>query len=255
MSDKTLSRFPKTRSPLPPEFEEIYAEHYKANRDGASQAAGLAQKLESWMHRKAAADMRSGLPRPTLEVGAGTLNHLPYEPSSQPYDIIEPFHGLFASSPDKGRVRSVFDDIAEVPDGTRYDRIVSIAAFEHICDLPAVVARCGLLLNEGGCLRIGIPSEGTILWRLGYSLTTGLEFRRKYGLDYSVLMRHEHVNTAKEIEAVVRHFFADVETSVFGVARSLSLYQFLAARRPSAERCTDYLSTAPGGGMVNDGLE
>jgi hypothetical protein len=233
--------FPKTRSVLPPEFQAIYAEQYKENRDGGSKAAGMAQRLERWMHRKVAADVQSGPKRSTLEIGAGTLNQLPYETYAEPYDIVEPFHSLFESSPDVQRIRTVFDDISEVPRGMQYDRIISIAAFEHICDLPQVIARCGLLLNEGGQLRCGIPSEGTILWKMGYTFTTGLEFRRKYGLDYEVLMQHEHVNTAREIEDVLRFFFRNVEVNVFGIARSLSLYQFYACGVPDKERCSAYL--------------
>ena len=94
-----FENFPKTRSELPPEFQVIYADQYKENRDGGSKASGLAQKLESWMHRKVAADVQSGAEKSTLEIGAGTLNQLPYEPNSKPYDVIEPFHSLFESSP------------------------------------------------------------------------------------------------------------------------------------------------------------
>lgn len=238
-----FEKFPKTRSELPAEFAAIYAKQYKENRDGASKASGVAQKLESWMHRLVAADVKSGEKKSTLEIGAGTLNQLQYEAASEPYDVIEPFKSLFADSPYAERVRDIFDDISEVPPDRTYDRITSIAAFEHICNLPEVVARAGLLLADRGALRIGIPSEGTILWRLGYTYTTGLEFKRKYGLDYEVLMRHEHVNTAKEIEEVLRHFFADVKGKSFGIAKALSLYQFYACSGPDRERCTAYLES------------
>jgi hypothetical protein len=193
------------------------------------------------MHRKVAADVASGPESSTLEIGAGTLNQLPYEHKSNPYDIIEPFHSLFESSPHRNRVRHVYDDISEIPAGTKYDRIISIAAFEHICNLPEVIARSGLLLAEGGQLRCGIPSEGTIMWKLGYTFSTGLEFKRKYGLDYEVLMRHEHVNTAREIEEVLKYFFAHVTGSVFGLVKAVSFYQFYACRQPRIVRCSDYL--------------
>ena len=241
-----FSKFPKTRPALPPEFQTIYAEQYKQNRDGSSTASGLAQKMESWMHRKVAADVVSGPEKSTLEIGAGTLNHLPYEDHSKPYDIVEPFHYLYESSHLKERLRNVYDDILEIPEHTLFDRIISIAAFEHICSLPEVIARCGLHLADDGQLRAGIPSEGTILWRLGYKYTTGLEFRRKYNLDYEVLMRHEHVNTAQEIEEILRYFFTKVEVRVFGLAKFLSFYQFYACREPIVNRCSDYLTLGTG---------
>lgn len=241
--DTIFNNFPKVRRPLPPEFQVIYSEQYKQNREGGSQAASLAQKMESWMHRKVAADVKSGAKKSTLEIGAGTLNHLPYETQSAPYDIIEPFHYLFESSPNLARVQNMYDDIAEIPHLVKYERIISIATFEHICNLPEVIARCGLLLADGGQLRTGIPSEGTILWKMGYTFTTGLEFKRKYNLNYEVLMKHEHVNTAKEIELVLRHFFADVQSNVFGVAKALSLYQFYVCRKPLLNKCEEYLAS------------
>jgi hypothetical protein len=230
-----LARFPKTRPPLPPRFQEIYARQYKENRDGGTTAASLSQRLEQWMHRQVAADVREGAVRATLELGAGTLNQLPFEPATAPYDIVEPFKSLFEGSPGAKRVRDVFDDIAHVPLDRRYGRITSVAALEHICDLPFVLARAASLLEPEGTLRAAIPAEGGLLWRLGWSMTTGLEFRLRHGLDYGVMMAHEHVNQAREIEALVQMLFEEVEISSLGVGRQLSLYRFIAARKPRLE--------------------
>ncbi|MEP6924658.1 MAG: class I SAM-dependent methyltransferase [Pyrinomonadaceae bacterium] len=236
-----FSNFPKKRTPLPPEFEAIYSKHYKENREGRSQASSLAQKMESWMHKKVAEDVKFDAHRSTLEIGAGTLNHLPYERQCGSYDIVEPFRSLYESSPHLDSIRNIFNDISNIPPTAKYERIISIATFEHICNLPEVVAKSGLLLTAEGELRIGIPSEGTILWRLGYTFTTGLEFRLKYNLNYDVLMKHEHVNTAQEIEDVLRYFFSKVESSFFGIAKHLSLYQFYACSKLRLDNCMNYL--------------
>ena len=234
-------KFPKQRAPLPPEYQAIYLKHYRNSREGNSQILSLAQRAERWMHHKVAEDVAAGPPKATLELGAGNLNQLPYEPHSYPYDIVEPFRELFGSSPHLPRIRNTYADIAEIPSGNRYDRITSIAVLEHVQNLPELVARAGQLLAEGGSFRAGIPSEGTTLWRLGWQLTTALDFRARYNLDYKVLMRYEHVNTAAEIEDVVRYFFTATQCSVFGLMRSLSFYQFFACSEPRLERCSDYL--------------
>lgn len=234
--------YPKQRPVLPPEYERVHTKQYKENRQGSTTASQMSQRMESWMHRRVAEDVtRSRSSAATLEIGAGTLNHLQYEPLSKPYDIVEPFKFLFDASPELERVRNTYSDLSEVPAAARYDRIISVASLEHICNLPEVIARCGLLLNEGGQLRAGIPSEGTIMWYLGWRFTTGLEFKIKYNLDYGVVMKHEHVNTAKEIEQVLRYFFAGVQCSVFGLGRWLSLYQFYACSKPEIDKCRDYL--------------
>ena len=241
---KTLANFPKQRPPLPPRFAAIYSEHCNTNRKGSSAASGLSQKMESWMHRKVAADVKNGEPKSTLEIGAGTLNHLAYESTSAPYDIVEPTQARYLSSPDLHRVRNIYEDVGDVPATSYYDRIISIATFEHICNLPDVIARCGLLLSGGGQLRVAIPSEGTPLWRLGWQMTTGLEFRLKHNLDYRVMMKHEHVNTAAEIENVLRHFFTRVECAVFGLNQSFSFYQFYACANPDRDLCARFLEVS-----------
>jgi SAM-dependent methyltransferase len=229
-----LDRFPKKRPPLSPQMQAIYVRQYQENRSGETRAASLAQRLEGWMHRQVAADVRAG-PKTTLELGAGTLNQLAYEPEGAAYDIVEPFRELYEGSPARARVRDVFADIAEVPAERRYARITSVAALEHICDLPLVLARAAQLLEPGGSFRAAIPAEGGFLWTLGWMATTGLEFRLRHGLDYGELMAHEHVNAAGEIERLIAELFETVKVRSFGLGRQLSLYRFIEARRPRLE--------------------
>lgn len=230
-----LARFPKTRTELPPRLAEIYVQQHRENRSGETAAASVGQRLERWMHRKVAEDVRDGAARATLEIGAGNLNQLPFEPASAPYDVVEPFVQLYEDSAHRHRVRTIFPDIGDVPLTARYDRITSIAAFEHILDLPVVLARIVRLLKPDGTLRVAIPAEGGFLWRMGWTFTTGLEFRLRHGLNYGDLMRYEHVNTAREIEALIGALFEEVEIASFGVGRQLSLYRFIAARRPKVD--------------------
>lgn len=238
--ERRLARFPKTRPSLPPRMQEIYAAQYAENRAGGSTAASMSQRLERWMHRQVAADAAAG--KATLEIGAGNLNQLPFEPAGGAYDIVEPFKELYLDSAHRGRVRDAFADIAEVPAERRYDRITSIAALEHVCDLPALLARSALLLEPSGRFRAAIPAEGGFLWKLGWMATTGLEFRLRHGLDYGLMMAHEHVNDAAEIEALVGAVFEDVSVRAFGMGRQLSLYRFIAARAPRLDVARDWLA-------------
>lgn len=237
-----FEKFPKIRPPLPKEITDIYSTHYKSNREGETVASSLAQKMESWLHRQVAKDVAGHAKSQcaTLELGAGTLNQLGHEPGVQPYDVVEPFADLYKKSPMLARVRNVYSDISEVPNSLRYNRITSIATLEHVCNLPEVVAQSGLLLAEEGTFRASIPSEGTFLWTLGWKLTTGLEFWLKHRLDYGLLMKHEHVNTAREIEEVLNYFFEETECNVFGLAKSVSLYRYYEARNPRIDRCADF---------------
>ncbi len=227
-----LARFPKTRPALPPKLQAIYTRQYIENRAGATPAASLSQRMERWLHLQVAADVKDGSVGSTLEIGAGTLNQLNFEPESDAYDIVEPFEALYRGQPQRIRIRDVFADASDVPAERAYDRITSVATLEHICDLPLVLARAVRRLKPGGGFRAAIPSEGGFLWKLGWMATTGLEFRLRHGLDYGLMMAHEHVNTARDVELLIHALFEEVEIKSFGLGRQLSLYRFIAARKP-----------------------
>jgi hypothetical protein len=56
-------------------------------------------------------------------------------------------------------------------------------------------------------------------------------------------MKYEHVNTAKEIEEVLEYFFEDVECSIFGITKYMSLYHFYACHGPRLEACREFIKS------------
>lgn len=239
-----FDNFPKERPFLPSEIKNIvYEKYYKLNRDGETVASSLSQKMEEWLHKQVARDVLTINNKKTLELGAGTLNQLKYESGTTYYDIVEPFSSLYNDSPFLDRINNIYADISNVPTDNVYDRITSVAVLEHITNLPEVIAKSALLLSNDGVFRASIPSEGTFLWTLGWKLTTGLEFKLKYGLDYGLLVKHEHINTAEEIEKIISYFFKNVEYKVFGLTKSISFYQYYECRDPIIERCQQYLNS------------
>ena len=241
--DINFSQYPKVRPDLPDNISIIYKGHYKANRTGSTVASSVAQKLEAWMHKQVASTSNYYNEFATLEIGAGTLNQLSYENKSDIYDVIEPMKHLYEDSPYFDKIRHFYGDISEVPGDHAYHRITSVAVLEHVDNLPQVVARSCNLLAENGVFCAGIPNEGRAVWKLAWKTTTGIEFRLKYGADYGVLMRHEHLNTADEIEGVLRYFFREVYCKNFGINKSLSLYRYIECKSPYTDRLKKYLNS------------
>ena len=235
-----FDNYPKTRIELPEKFEAIYKEHYKSNREGSTTASGIAQKMEEWLHKKVASDVKDSPNKKTLEIGAGTLNQLKYEQSDH-YDIIEPFSELYLDSPYLAKIKNIYTDIDQIDPTNKYDRITSVATFEHIVDLPKVVAKSCLLLNPDGSLRTSIPNEGTFLWTLGWKLTTGVEFKLKHGMDYGILMKYEHVNTAAEIDEILNYFYGKNKCYTFGLNKGFAFYRFYESKKPKIDIALDYL--------------
>lgn len=231
--------FPKTRVKLPNEYIKIYDKHYLENREGLTKVSNFTSKIESWMHKKVAHSSNENAV--TLEIGAGTLNQLPYEKSCI-YDIVEPYLGLYENSPHLSKVRRTFNDVMEITGKDEgYDRIISIATFEHILNLPDIVAYSCKLLNPNGVMSVAIPNEGRFLWKFAYTISTGLEFKMRYGLDYRKLMNYEHCNNADEIEEILRFFYNDVKVRFFGISRTFSLYRHFECRIPNFENLNLYL--------------
>jgi hypothetical protein len=242
--EKLLTKYPKKRLPLPNEYKLIYEQHYKDNREGNTPASSISSKLEKWMHKKVSSATSLNNAEKILEIGAGTLNHLQYEKHYIQYDIVEPFKQLYASSAKKCEINNQFNDIKEINSKNKYDKIMSIAVLEHVLNLPELISRSATLLVPKGKFLFGIPSQGTFGWKLGYTLSTGINFRLKYGLDYATLMNYEHVNTAKEIETLARYFFKKVDKKIFGFSNQLSFYQYFCCSEPDIFRCQQYLKIA-----------
>jgi 2-polyprenyl-3-methyl-5-hydroxy-6-metoxy-1,4-benzoquinol methylase len=239
MIPQALKNFPKKAIELPEDFRNIYNTHYKKNRRGETKTTSLSMKMERWLHKKVANDVKDE-GKSTLEIGAGTLNQLNYEPKVDSYDIVEPFKELYENSPQLSRIGHIYNDISDIDPKKRYQRITSVATFEHILDLPAVVAKSVLLLRQNGSLRVSIPNEGTFMWKLG-TMFTGAEFKKMYGLDYQILLKHEHVNTAAEIEAVLKYFFKNTKTEVFGINKRIAFYMYICCKKPNIDKAKEYL--------------
>ena len=234
-----LKEYPRERPILPPAYQALYVEHYLANREGTGTLTSAKLRLEAWMHRQIAA---YNLGQSVLEIGAGTLNHLPFEPPGLVYDIVEPFRELWETSSNRTHVRTIYKDIEDIPSESVYDRIVSVGVLEHVTSLPAIVARAGLLLAPKTALLAGIPTKGGALWGTARRLTTGPAFRLKTGLEYGVIMRHEHVNTADEILGTVKAFLGRITVRRFPFGlKHLRFYTSNQASEPRKEICGDFL--------------
>jgi SAM-dependent methyltransferase len=237
-----LSSYPRTRPPLSASQQAHYEDHYRQNRSGSRGLFFLTAALESWMHRAVAS---SGAGAAILELGAGNLNQVRYERNALSYDVVEPMRVLWEDSPYRSSVRAIYEDISEIAPREAYDRIISIAVLEHLTDLPLIVARSGILLKPGGRFQAGIPSEGSFLWGVAWRATTGIAYRIRRGEGYGALMRHEHVNTAREIETVVEYFFERVTWRRFPLPWfHLSFYTYLEAVLPRMDRCSEYCGRA-----------
>jgi hypothetical protein len=139
-------------------------------------------------------------------------------------------------------VSNFYAQIADVPRNSRYDRIISIAVLEHLDYLPYELAMSTLFLDKGGIVQHAFPSEGGVLWGLGWRLVTGPSFKVRTGLSYKRLRRFEHINTANEIITLLRYFFSTFAIVRFPLPwRHLSFYTYVEGSLPREDRCRAFL--------------
>lgn len=236
--EELINIYPKTRPELPQEYQDIYVDHHQTNRNPDNSAGvSLSAKLEQWMHVQVQKPFQDKHDKRILEIGAGTFNHVKSEGQYAQYDVVEPFKALYENQPEQELVNTIYDSVFDVPENNKYDKVISIAVLEHVEELPYIIAKSALLMDKDAVFNLGIPSEGTPLWKLGYTMTTGIEFKKRYGLKYETMMKYEHINTAKEIEQVCNLLFNDITYKSFGFCKFMSLYQYFECRQPNIELC------------------
>jgi len=160
----------------------------------------------------------SGLPvRPgsrTLEVGAGLGAHSKFEDlSRQDYHFLE-YREEFCQtlreqfSPDRVVCGSI-EDRQPWP-SCYFERIVVIHVLEHLRNLPAALEEMHRLLDPQGYLDVVMPCEGSLAYALARKISAERLFRKHFRMDYTPIIRNEHVSTLSELLEEIEPWF-DIE--------------------------------------------
>ena len=203
-----IAKFPKKRINLDEKYASAHSQNYKKNRIRSNIDHKLSGFAESWSHKIIAKNNFNK--NKILEVGAGNLNHVPYEKNYERYDVVEPWSELINTSIYKTDIDDKYNYLNEIKDKT-YNRIISIFTFEHLENLPNDIEFIKNILTKNGVLQVAIPCEGELAFKIGWMFTTGLMFKIRYGLDYSKIMKYEHINTLDEIIILLRYFFSNIK--------------------------------------------
>jgi len=238
--NKLINTYPKKRPKLSLKLKKIFQDEYKMNRENK-----IISIFEKWMHKNIL-KFKNKLNISTLEIGAGTLNHLPYEVLNKKskYDIIEPKKFLYQSNNLKKKINKVFPDYNNLPN-KRYDRIISCATLEHITNLPKFLAISAFKLkNKNSFHSHSIPCEGYLAWTIANRYISGMLFKIRTGCDYNELMKYEHVNNYDEIYSIINFFYNNVKVKFsypFFLSPHLSFYANISFSKPKLNICKKYL--------------
>ena len=236
MNKYLLKKFPKKRPPLPQKLKKIFNKFYLKNRQSF-----LSQLSEKWLHLSI---KERNLKKKTLELGAGTLNHLKYENLNKVYDIIEPKKFLYKYSNNKKYINNKFSNLNKTKN-LYYDRIISCAVLEHITDLPDYLYVSSFKLKKSGYQQHSIPCEGYPMWDIFWFLFSGILFKLKFGYSFKYIQKHEHVNNFDEIKSLISFFYKKVEVkfSYPFYNKYLSFYANIKFSNPNKKNILMYKKT------------
>ena len=199
-----MSGWPKPRPELTEEQRAIYEDW---NQEFSGVVLG---ERFGWISRFnndfAASSARPGYR--TLELGAGTGTHLPFEPAGE-YVAIERSAQVAALIPERPGLEVLVADCEDrLPyDDASFDRVLAIHVLEHLYNLPATLAEVARVLKATGVFSVVIPCEGGLGYALGRQVTVRRGFEKRYGVPYEWIIRYDHCNTAREVMAELRSLF------------------------------------------------
>jgi ubiquinone/menaquinone biosynthesis C-methylase UbiE len=218
-------KWPKVYLPLTAEQSAISDDFMKYWHEVLPRRYGIVDEFNHNYAVKAAPENFSR----TLEIGAGSGEHLLYEKLSRAqkanYVAVDIRENMVAT------LRSRFPEIqAVVGDCQRrmefadgfFDRILAIHVLEHLPNLPLAVEEMHRLCDKNrGILSIVIPCEGSLAYSLARRISAQRIFEARYKQSYRWLIEREHINRPHEIFEELAPYFTQVSSSYFPIPLKL----------------------------------
>ena len=208
MRSSEQTSWPKSRPDLTEEQKRIFSDWYQHWLSEAGMQ-GRYSFVDRFGHEYAARTFEKGCK--TLDIGAGNGAHLKYENlDAQEYtaleysrELIQDINRLYP------KVKTVIGDCQKPMDFQKdyFDRVLAIHVLEHLDNLPVTLGEVHRILRPGGKFSVIIPCEGGMLYSIGRKFSSEKMFKARYHQSYDWLIKYDHVNTAREVIAELKHLF------------------------------------------------
>lgn len=200
----------KNYRPLP-DYETLVA-RWLGNYDKSNYDRGLSASVLRNTHALIERPFGSDVIfRQVLEVGAGTLAHLPF--------IRHSFERYIASDFDQSVLDAVKDmprpegvellklDGASLPfEDDSFDRLIATHVLEHVPFPHLAVEEWVRVLKPGGVLSLILPCDPGWAWRVGRYLGPRKQAQQA-GLPYDYYMAREHINSIFNLDQILKYHF------------------------------------------------
>jgi SAM-dependent methyltransferase len=140
----------------------------------------------------------------TLEIGAGTGEHLKYEHLSseqeRDYFAVDIRQNMIDDLSRSFPSVNAFVGDCQQPmsfEAGYFDRILAIHVLEHLPNLPAAIKEMHRLCSTSrGVLQIVIPCEGSLAYTIARKISAQRIFENRYQQSYKWFIEREHINSS-----------------------------------------------------------
>lgn len=214
-------KWPKVFPPLSPEQREISDDFMKHWHDVLPAKYGI---VDDFNHSYVVRNARAGFRR-TLEIGAGSGEHMNYEKLSDEQtknyvavdirdNMVAELHRKFPA------IQAVVGDCQQnmgFEDGY-FDRILAIHVLEHLPNLPDAIREMYRLCDKAkGTVSIVIPCEGSLAYSFARRISAQRVFEKRYNQSYRWFIEREHINYPDEILGELSKYFEMQSSSYFPI--------------------------------------
>lgn len=200
----------KKYRPLP-NYEEM-VDRWLASYDQSNYERGISASVLRKTHALLERDFgpETNFPH-VLEVGAGTLAHLPFIRHGFDRYIASDFDQKVLDIAGKAdlptRVELLKLDGTELPfEANSFDRLIATHVLEHLPNPHLVIQEWVRLLKPGGVLSLILPCDPGMAWRFGRYFGPRKQ-GKKAGLPYDYYMAREHINSIFNLRHILRYHF------------------------------------------------
>jgi ubiquinone/menaquinone biosynthesis C-methylase UbiE len=221
MQGNTISKgkWPKISAPLTAEQQIISDDFMRYWHEVLPKKFGIVDKFN---HRYPVLTAPASFRR-TLEIGAGTGEHLDYEKltieQEDNYFAVDIRENMIAALRLRfPNIKAIVGDCQErldFKDGN-FDRILAIHVLEHLPNLPLAVKEMHRLCEKKrGVLSIVIPCEGSAAYLFARKISAQKIFEKRYKQSYQWFIEREHINLPDEIFEELSPFFKKTSCRFF----------------------------------------
>jgi len=199
-----------------PDYEEL-ASRWLGNYDSANYNRSLSASVLSRTHALIERRFSPEVSFPdVLEIGAGTLAHLPfvrhrfsrYIASDFDQNVLDAAASILGSRAD---VQLLKLDGRSLPFANdTFDRLIATHVLEHVQDPHLALQEWVRVVRPGGVISLILPCDPGWAWRIGRYLGPR-RAAKEAGLPYDYYMAREHINSIFNLHQILKYHFPNRE--------------------------------------------